>query len=703
MSQELNKFFYPVSIAIIGASSKKGSLSLELISHLMSYGYNGRIFPVNPKAHSIHSVKAYSSLIDIEDEIDLAMIMVPRDLVLSAIDDCGKKNVKSVVVITAGFKETGEEGSSVETELLKKIEKYGMKMVGPNCMGIINTNPEIRLNGTFVRGTPIYGGIGFVSQSGALGAAILKTVQQYDIGLAHFISIGNKADVSENTILEYWKDNKDVKVITVYLESFVDPKKFMEITRAVTKSKPVIVIKAARTSAGMKAASSHTGALASSDSVSDALIEQSGAIRVDTTEEMFDIAKAFDKAKPPSGNRVGILTNSGGPAVLTVDECEKSGLVIPELSQNTINKLKEFTPKEAPLYNPVDLLPAADAPIWEKSTRIMLEDENIDALIVILGPPLMYDTVEIALSICNGAENSNKSVFLVLMSQDEIIPKVSSLRPVHPPIFRYPESAAKALGEMLKYEKWKNTPVGKYVKYDCDNNEVRKILNSQTQKGEFYIKYDDVVNILKAYKLPVIESIVAKDVEEAKKIAEDIGYPVVIKAVGKELIHKTEIGGVLVDIKNENELVNGILNMMSKLDALKIKNKLEGFLLQPYIKGGIETIIGVFKDVNAGHLIMFGMGGILVEVFRDVKFNHLPVTDVEAGNLVRSVKCYEMLKGIRGNPSVDIDYIEECILRISQLIQDFPEFSEIDFNPAIFKHNRKDCKILDARMKVHLL
>lgn len=383
---------------------------------------------------------------------------------------------------------------------------------------------------------------------------MLKTVQQNDIGLAQFVSIGNKADISGNVILEFWKDNPDIKVITVYLESFGNPKRFMEITREITKSKPVIVIKSARTTAGIRAASSHTGALASTDTVVDAFLEQGGVIRVNTINEMFNLAKAFDRTILPEGNRMGILTNAGGPAILAVDEAEKVGLTVPEITRKTKDKIREFAPPEAALNNPVDLLPPATAEMYGKATELMLADENLDSLIVILGPPLMLDTVEIAQSICQAAKNSKKTVMLVLMSQDDIIPKLRRSEPDHPPLYNYPEAAARAIGIMYSYTMWQKIPPGSSKHFDVNKKAVRGILKSQCNKGEFYLKYEDVYNILSHYGFPIVESIIAKDINSYIKGTKEIDYPVVIKALGNELVHKTEIGGVVIDIHNDNEL-----------------------------------------------------------------------------------------------------------------------------------------------------
>lgn len=702
MITNIDKFFYPQSVAVVGASSKKGSLSWELVNNILDYGFKGKLFPVNPKSDSVHSIKAYKSLMDIKDQVDLAILMVPRHLVLQAIEDCAKKKVKAVVLITAGFKEVGGEGIDLENQLIEKIKKYKIRLIGPNCMGIINSNPNVRLNGTFIKGNPLPGGIGFVSQSGALGAAVLRTVRQNDIHLAQFASIGNKADVSGNVLIDYWRDNDDIKVITCYLESFDNPRRFMELTREISKIKPIIVVKSARTVAGMKAASSHTGALAGADVVVDALLEQSGVIRVNTVDEMFDVAKAFERANLPKGNRLGILTNAGGPAILTVDESERVGLEIPELTESTQEKIRQYAFPEASVRNPVDLLPPATADMWGKATKHMLSDKNIDTLIVILGPPLMLDTVEIALSICKAAKKTKKTAMLVLMSQDEIIPVLREKDPNHPPLYRYPEIAARAVGEMLYYKSWQKKPIGNYKYFKVNKNKVKKILSSQSREGEFYLDADDVSEVLHSYGFPLIESHTAKDIDTSLEIANEIGYPVVTKVIGKELIHKSDVGGVVINIHNDDELINAEKKMIRSLKSKGLQSKLEGFLIQPYISSGIETILGVFKDVKAEHLIMFGFGGTHVEIFEDVKFKLLPINDVEAESLVKSIQSYELLKGVRGKPPVDIKYLEENLLRLSQLIKDFPEFIEIDFNPFVFSSKRKMCKILDARMKVKI-
>ncbi|MBE2228642.1 MAG: CoA-binding protein, partial [Ignavibacteria bacterium] len=534
MQSPLEKAFYPGSIAVIGASSKPGSLSYQLIHNLVSFGYKGSIYPVNPKAASVYSIPAYPAITSISGNIDLAVLMVPKEMVLETIDDCYKKKIQSVLVITAGFKETGKEGGEREAALLKKIHKYKMRLIGPNCMGIINTHPNVKMNCTFVQGTPLGGGIGFISQSGALGATVLRTVQQNDIGLAQFISIGNKADISGNTILNYWWHNDDIKVITLYLESFGNPRAFMELTREITREKPIIAIKSARTKAGMKAASSHTGALASTDAVVDAFIEQSGVIRVNTTDEMFDIAKAFDMAKLPKGNRVGILTNAGGPAILAVDECANWGLTVPELSSKTKAKLKKLIPPEGALHNPVDVLPPANSEVYSAAAKIILDDENIDSLIVIVGPPLMLDTLEIAKAICNSLSNTDKTVMLVMMSQDDIIPHLKEMIPVHPPVYRFPEYAARAISRMYSYKKWKERPEGLYREFDADKRTVRKILNRYKGKKNVYLNSEDVSGVLNAYGLPIIRSVFAKNTFELIQISDKIKYPVVLKAVGKK-------------------------------------------------------------------------------------------------------------------------------------------------------------------------
>ncbi|MCX6157721.1 MAG: acetate--CoA ligase family protein [Ignavibacteriae bacterium] len=701
MSTDLSKFFYPKSIAVIGASSKPGTLGYELLGNLMNFGYNGKLFPVNPKADAIHSIKSYKSLLEIKDDVDLAVIMLGKHLVLTAIDECKKKKVKSVIVITAGFKEVGEEGVTLEKELIAKTKKYGMRMLGPNCMGIINTKKEVQMNGTFIKGTPVPGGIGFVSQSGALGAAVLRIIEKYDIGFSQFVSIGNKADVSENDVIDYWKDNDDVNVITVYLESFSDPKEFLRICKEVTKTKPVIAIKAAKTNAGMKAASSHTGALASADTVAETLFEQSGVIRVNTVEDMFNLGKAFDRARLPVGNRVAILTNAGGPAILTVDEADRCGLDVVNLSEKTKKKLREIVVAEASVNNPVDLLPSANADVYKKATELLLADENVDAAVLILGPPLMFDTVEITKYMCEAVNKSNKCAIVVVMSQDEIIAEVAKQMPVHPPIFNSAEKAAWAIGEMLKYKAWKESPDGKVKQFNVNTKGVRSIIKKY-KTGNVYLDFDDVYDILNHYKMPIVETLIARNVQQSIYDANKIGFPVVAKVFGRELVHKSDVGGVALNIQDEDELINVESRIIANLKEKGIDDKLEGFILQPFakIEDGVETILGAVKDANAGHLLMFGLGGIFVEVFKDVKFKIAPLTTADAKSIVRSIKSYEILKGVRGKKSVDIDFVEENILKLSKLVTDFPEFTEIDLNPFVFSPNRNKSKILDARIKL---
>lgn len=702
MHTQIDRILYPKSIAVVGASSKPGTLSWELINNLVKFGYQGRIYPINPKADVIHCFKVYKSLKEIKEPVDLAIIMVGKNFALQAIDDCHSKKIDAVVLITAGFKETGEEGASLEKQLLEKIKKYKIRLVGPNCMGLINMMPGVSMNATFVKSDPIRGGIGFISQSGALGAAVLALLAKRDIGFSQFISIGNKADITENTVMEYWKDNDDVKVITFYLESFANPKEFLEIAKEITPKKPIIAIKAAKTASGQKAASSHTGALASADSVASTILEQAGVIRVDSVEDMFDLAKAFDKANLPKGNRLGILTNAGGPAILTADEADKYGLVLPALEPKTINALKKFAPEEASFNNPVDLLPPATPEMYKEATEIMLKDKNIDSLIIILGPPLMLDTLEIAKAISAGTKTSEKTSLLVLMSQDENIPQLTKVDPAHPPVYSSSESAARCIGLMYKYKLHREKSAGKFVDFEVNKNKVKKILKNQTKKGGFYLNFDEVCEILEAYGLPIIKSRLARNAQESVDMAEEIGFPVVIKAAGKKLVHKSDVGGVVLNIDDIDDLIQAESRVIGNLKEKGLDGELEGFIIQPFVKGGIETIFGITKDPGAGHLIMFGLGGVLVEVFKDVKFKSLPITDIEASELVKSIKSYKILEGVRGAKSVDIKFIEENILRLSQLVKDFPEFDEIDLNPFVLKPERKSCIILDARIKVIL-
>lgn len=701
MSNQLDNLFYPKSIAVVGASTNKNSLSYGLINNLVNFGYTGCIYPVNPKAEVIHNFKVYKKLTDIKDNIDLAIIMVSKYHVLDTIDECYKKKIQSVVLITAGFRETGDEGANLEKQLLEKIKKYKIRLVGPNCMGITNMKDGVSMNATFVKSKAAKGDIGFISQSGSLGAAVLATVQHKDIGMVQFISIGNKADITENTILEYWKDNDDVKVITIYIESFSDARGFLNIAREVTKSKPVIAIKAARTSAGQKAASSHTGALAGAEVLVDTIFKQSGVIRVDTVEDLFDVAKAFDKTYLPKGTSLGILTNAGGPAILAADEAEKCGLKVANLSVGTVTELKKIAAEEASLGNPVDLLPHAAGEVWERATEIMLQDKGVDSLIVIVGPPVIFDTVEIARKISRASVKFDKTVILVLMSQDENVVKVGNLEKLHPPIFTSVESAVRSVSYMYNYKKHIDKTKGKYIKFDVNKDKVKKILNKYKNENDVYLDFMDVYEILKIYGLPIIDSYLVTNAQQSVDVCEKTGYPVVLKAIGKKLVHKSDVGGVVLNIKNIEELIQNENKIIANLKEKGLDKELEGFLIQPFKKGGIETIFGISRDPKAGHLLMFGTGGIFVEVYKDVNFMLTPVTDVEAEELIKSITGYKILNGIRGSKPVDQKFMKESLLRLSHLVTDFPMFSEIDLNPFVFAPDKKNCKILDARMKIN--
>ena len=700
MSNPIDNIFYPKSIAVVGASTKKDSLSYGLINNLVYFGYTGCIYPINPKAEVIHNFKVYKSLTEIKDTIDLAVIMVAKNFVLDAIEDCHKKNIHSVVLITAGFRETGVEGAEMENRILEKIKRYNIRLVGPNCMGITNMKEGMSMNATFVKSNAAKGNIGFVSQSGSLGAAVLATVEHKDIGMVQFISIGNKADVTENTILQYWKDNDDVKVITMYLESFSDSKEFLKIAKEVTKTKPVIAIKAAKTSAGQKAASSHTGALAGAEALVDTIFKQSGVIRVDNVEDLFDTGKAFDKTFLPQGANLGILTNAGGPAILAADEAEKWGLKVAELSKSTIAALRKIAPEEASLGNPVDVLPNAPAEVWEKATGIMMKDKNVDSLIVIVGPPVIFDTVEIACRVSREAIKYNKTAIIVLMSQDENVPKIGKLEKIHPPVYTSVESAVRSVSRMLSYKNYIEKEKGRYIKFDVNKSRAKKILDKYKGEKECYIDFMDVYEILKSYGLPIIDSYFVTNVQQSVDVCDKIGYPVVLKAIGKKLVHKSDVGGVVLDIKNMEQLIQSENKVIASLKAKGLEKELEGFLIQPFKKGGTETIFGISKDAKAGHLLMFGIGGIFVEVYKDVNFALTPITDIEADELMKSITGYKILSGIRGNKPVDLKFAKENLLRLSQLVTDFPLLSEIDLNPFILDADRKNCRILDARMKI---
>ncbi|MBC8277082.1 MAG: acetate--CoA ligase family protein [FCB group bacterium] len=700
MSHSLDPIFRPKSVAIIGASRTKGSIGRELLHSLIDYGFNGMVFPVNPNATVIHSIKSYPSVLAIPDEVDLAVIVVPKALVQQALIDCARKGIKGVVMITAGFGETGDH--TAEEEVKKIINKYGMRMVGPNCMGIINTDPEYQLHATFASTHPIRGNVGFVSQSGALGVAILDNAHTLNIGFSMFVSVGNKMDISANDMLEYWEDDPDTQVILFYLESFGNPRNFTKLARRVVKKKPIIAVKSGRTALGAKAASSHTGALAGMDLATDALFSQCGVIRVNTVEEMFDLTQVFANQPLPEGDRVAVMTNAGGPGILITDALVNHKLKMADFSDETIAKFKEYMPPEASFSNPIDMIASADPPGYKKTLRILLSDPLNDAVVVIFVKPVTADPVGTAKAIVDVVQEKDwgKPIICCFMGKIGESAGISLLRDAKLPVYIFPEAAAMALAAMVRYKEIKERPEGTIPVYDDVNKkEVESVIKKAVKEKRENLLAEEIGRILKAYRFPLPDSVISKNIDECLEFSK-LRYPIVLKMMSEEVSHKTDVGGVVVDIRNETELKTAFNRITTKAEKLNLKNY--SFLVQQMIKGGREVILGVTQDPSFGPLIMFGLGGIYVEILKDVNFAIHPITDIEAERMVQTLKSVKLLQGFRGEKPVALDIIHECLGRMSQLITDFHQIKEMDINPLIVFPDSKKTRVVDSRIKIAL-
>ncbi len=703
----LDALLKPQSIAVVGASRKQGSIGRQILHQLVEFDYRGMLFPVNFKADFVHSMKAYASVSAIPDPVDLAIIVVPRDSVAEVVDDCGKKGVKGLVVITAGFSETGEEGRRMEAELGAQTRRYGMRMIGPNCMGLINTDPAVHMDCTFAPTLPLSGRIAFMSQSGALGVAILNIAHQLDLGFSYFVSLGNRTDVSPNELLRYWEDDPNTDLILMYLESIGDIKTFMQIARHISKHKPIVAVKSGRTAAGAKAAMSHTGALSALqglDLAADALLEQSGVIRVNTVEELFDLAMGFSKNPLPRGNRLGILTNAGGPAIMATDRAVNLGLRIGELSPRTRQELRRLLPPEAIVQNPIDMTPRSDRSKYDACAQILLEDEGIDSLMVVFVPPMMIDAMEIVEGLEAVRKKCDKPIFGVFMAPDEFFQKLNEKHPGHMAIYLFPESAVHALAALDRYRQWREKPLGKVRSFDADREAASELLDEAGREGRSQLTPLEAQRLVECYGICAARSTLAKDMEELGKIARRVGYPVVLKAAAPGLVHKTEAGGVRLDIHTPEELLDAARKMSEEVKRRQPDSALAdgqmGFLVQEYVRGGREVIVGMTHDPKFGPLVMFGLGGIYVETFKDVVFRVPPITDLEAREMIRQIRGSRLLEGVRGEPAVDLGKLAEVLERFSQLVEDFPQLAEMDINPLMVFPHGEDFRAVDIRVRL---
>jgi acetyl coenzyme A synthetase (ADP forming)-like protein len=692
----LDPIFSPRTIAVVGASRRRDSIGFSLLHNLVVSEFQGTIFPINPKANSIHSLKAYPSVSKVPDPVDLAIIVVPREIVMPVVDECVAAGVKGLVVITAGFAETGEEGARLERELRERIRQAGIRMIGPNCMGVINADPTVSMNATFAPTPASRGSIGFVSQSGALGVAILNEAANLGIGLTQFASIGNKTDVTGNDLLEYWEDDDETRVICMYLESFGNPRNFTEVAKRVSRKKPILVVKSGRTEEGARAASSHTGAIAGRDVTVSTFLAQCGVLRAGSIEELFGVAKALNSCPLPKGDRVAILTNAGGPAIIATDALVNLNLQMAELSQTALEKLARFLPAEASVANPIDMIASATAAGYRRALEILLEDDGVDMVLAINVKPLIGNPIDVLSEIGTVVDaGASKPVLSVMMATDEFHNQVK-LRPDLPPVYRFPETAARALAQLWRYASWQARPEQENAPlFEVDDAAVEEILDSA---DEGYLSSPDAFRILESYKIPVAPWRWAGDATAAEGAAADLGFPVALKAEAPGLVHKSDVGAVRLGLENTTQVARAIGEIESALAREGLRPA--GFLVQAMAGAGHEVLFGVSTDPRFGPLLAFGLGGRYVEVFADVRFGVLPLSSSEAREMIEGIRGFPLLEGVRGEAAADREILLETLLRMAQLAQRHPRIAELDINPFLAAPDRCDAVAVDARIRL---
>jgi len=700
MSRELDSIMRPQTIAIIGASSRPGTIGNEIMSRLIEYKFAGMIYPINPKSDKICGFTAYKSVLDVPEKVDLAVIAVGRDHVMPVVDQCNEKNIKGIVVISAGFKETGSEGAELEQQLLKKVQEYGMRMVGPNCLGVINTADGIKMDASFADALPLAGNTAFTSQSGALGAAILNISKDLNLGVSQFVSIGNAADITAETLLDYWKEDDNTEQVLLYTESIADPQEFSRLAKEITRKKPVVAIKAGRSAAGASAASSHTGSLAGADLAADALLKQCGVIRVNSVKEMFDVAQSFANCTIPEGKRVAIMTNAGGPGIMATDAICEHGLEIAQLTEETKEYMRSYLAEAASVKNPVDMIASAPLDHYQKTLKALIDDKNVDAIMVIYLPLMNLDPMDVSKVVMEIKEQyPKKPIIGVMMAKNDFFNRINKIE-TNIPFYQYPETAANAMSKLYAQRKWLDRPEGKLPSFNVDKNKAKEIISKALNEGRSQLTTLESIDVLEAYGIRSCKYAFATNADEATTEANKIGYPVVMKITSTKISHKTEIGGVIVGINSEEQLRNEYSALLDRLKEKGLEDALDGVIVQEMVKGEREMVCGVATDPQYGHLMMFGLGGIFVETLKDVAFRVNPVTDIDVKEMVRSVKAYKLLEGARGEIAAKIDQVEETMLRLSQLVNDFSFIKELDINPLKISDKTGEGIAVDGRIEV---
>jgi acetyl coenzyme A synthetase (ADP forming)-like protein len=703
----LKPFFHPRSVAVIGASRNRTNIGYRLLESLQESRFAGTIIPVNPHAAEIAGLLVFPSLRSIPGPVDLALIAVPPNAVLDVIDDCAAKQVPAAILITAGFAETGGSGTSLEQELREKVRQHGIRLIGPNCFGLMNLDPAVRLNATYTPAFPPTGRVAFASESGGLGLAVVTAANRLNLGLSSFVSVGNHADVTVNDLLEYWEQDQATDVILLYLETIVDPQRFRQIAERVGRKKPIVVFKAGRTSAGQSAAGSHTAALATNETAVDALFKQCGVIRAKTLEEFLALATGLSGQHLPTGLRVGILTNSGGPGVLCADSCATEGLTVPELSKQVQSTLASFLPLTAALRNPVDVIGFATEDQHARAVETVLTADEVDALIIVHVSVRAKDNDPVAAGIIRGicaarqTIGQSNPVYICWMAEGDL-ERTFIVDGETIPTYPHPEIPARIISRAVAYETRRRQPIGQMPRYvDIDLSKAQTICaKALSDHGSGWLSTEETHALLAAMKLPLVQGTLATSAEDAVKLACKMGFPVAVKLASRQIVHKTEIDAVRLNLADEQAVRDAFEAIRSGLAQDHKLEAMEGVLVQPMLSGGVEVMVGMTRDSLFGPLLAFGLGGIHVEILGDVQFRITPLTDRDATEMVREIKGYRLLQGYRGQPSADIKTIENILLRIAHLVEEIPDIVELDLNPVFALPSGQGCKIVDARVRV---
>jgi acetate---CoA ligase (ADP-forming) len=693
VASSLEAILRPRALAVVGVSSHTESLSGRLLDNLLAAGFTGSVYPVNPRASEVRSLPCYPSLRAIPEKLDLVVVMVPKDAVQAAIEECLEVGTKGVVVITAGFREAGEAGAEAERKLLASVRHAGVRMIGPNCMGLINTETGVRMDASFTPAPALPGTVAFASHSGALGVAVLEAARDVGLGFSHFVSLGNSADVDVNDLLELWEHHDGTRVIMLYLESVPEPQRFLLLASRIARSKPVVVFKGGRTIEGQRAASSHTGALAAGDAAVDALLRQAGVVRATTLEEMSDLALAFSSAPLPRGRRVAVVTNAGGPAIAATDALADHGLVLATLGAATEQALRGFLPAEAAVGNPVDMLPSATPDNFRQALELVLADDGVDAALTITVTPIMVTPLQIAGGIAAANLSAGKPVLSVFMTNSRFFPESRTITGL-PAVFRYPEAAVQALAGLVSHAERKARPAGGPAPAVARSAVVERAL----VRGPGYLPPGDAFTLLEEIGIAVAPWRIVRSRADLSEVGRVLGYPVVLKAFGDELVHKSEVGAVALGLADAARLAAAFDAMEKCVADAGVRT--DGFLVQKQICAGREVILGITRDPAVGSLVMVGLGGVAVEVWKDVSFRVAPITEEDAEKMLAELRGARLLGPFRGRAGGDRDALKAALVRLAALAAAHPEIAECDVNPLIVMDEGDGCAAVDVRVRV---